>query len=87
MRGAVEMLPPPEHLLARRGPRIAGSLPFPMARSRRGRRVITGAKQRRAHEQVRDVIWNYYQQLKAYREHPRQREQRRLDRKFDRLFL
>ena len=27
-------------------------------------------KQRRAHEQVRDEIWIYYQQLKAYRTHP-----------------
>ncbi len=51
------------------------------------RLVPMSAKQRRAHEQVRDEIWTYYQQLKAYCEHPRKREQRRLDREFDRLFL
>jgi hypothetical protein len=50
------------------------------------RLVPLNAKQRRAHEQVRDEIWTYYQQLKAYREHPTKREQRRLEREFDRLF-
>lgn len=45
------------------------------------------ARQRRAHERVRDEIWTYYQQLKAYREHPTQREKRRLTREFDRLLL
>ena len=50
------------------------------------RLVPMNAKQRRAQERVRDEIWTYYQQLKAYREHPTQRQQRRLDREFDRLF-
>jgi hypothetical protein len=50
------------------------------------RLVPVNRKQRRAHNQVRDGIWSYYQQLKAYREHPTKRERRRLDREFDRLF-
>lgn len=51
------------------------------------RLVPMNAKQRRAHERVRDEIWTYYQQLKAYREHPTKREKRRLSLEFDRLFL
>lgn len=51
------------------------------------RLVAVTAKQRRAHEKVRDEIWTYYQQLKAYRERPRKREKARLAREFDRLFL
>lgn len=51
------------------------------------RLVPISTKQRRAHEQVRDEIWTYYQQLKAYRQHPAKREKRRLAREFDRLFL
>jgi len=50
------------------------------------RLIPVTAKQRRAHEHIRDEIWTYYQQLKAYREHPTVREKRRLDRAFDRLF-
>jgi len=50
------------------------------------RLVPVNRKQRRAHNRVRDGIWSYYQQLKAYREHPTKRERRRLDREFDRLF-
>jgi hypothetical protein len=51
------------------------------------RLVPLDAKERRAHEAVRDEIWSYYQQLKAYRERPTKREKRRLDREFDRLFV
>jgi len=51
------------------------------------RLVAVTAKQRRAHEKVRDEIWTYYQQLKAYRERPTKREKARLAREFDRLFL
>lgn len=51
------------------------------------RLVPINAKQRRAQARVRDEIWTYYQQLKAYREHPTRGTRRRLDREFDRLFL
>ena len=50
------------------------------------RLVPISVKQRRAHNKVRDDIWTYYQQLKAYREHPTKRGQRQLDRQFDQLF-
>jgi len=51
------------------------------------RLVPTNTKERRAHDKVRDEIWTYYQKLKAYCEHPTQREKKRLDREFDRIFL
>jgi hypothetical protein len=45
------------------------------------------AEQRAAQEAVRDAIWEYYQQLKAYRESPTPALRGRLETDFDQLFL
>jgi len=42
--------------------------------------------QRRAQEQVQDAIWQFYQELKAYRTTPRAEESARLRREFERIF-
>jgi len=44
-------------------------------------------RERKAHDRVRDEIWQYYQRLKAYRDAPTARRKTRLERDFDRLFL
>lgn len=43
--------------------------------------------QQRAYGTARDAIWDYYQQLKRYREAPTDKKRRELDSKFDKLFL
>ncbi len=43
--------------------------------------------QRAAHEAARDAIWDYYQQLKAYRESPTPAHRASLEAGFDHLFL
>ncbi len=45
------------------------------------------ADQRAAQEAARDAIWDYYQQLKAYREAPTPARRARLETDFDQLFL
>ena len=42
--------------------------------------------QRRAQERVQDEIWQFYQQLKAYRTAPSARQSARLRREFERIF-
>jgi hypothetical protein len=44
------------------------------------------AKHRRAVERVRDEVWRFYDDLKAYRAAPREAESQRLAGEFDRLF-
>jgi hypothetical protein len=44
-------------------------------------------RERRAWNQTRDAIWNYYQRLKAYRQSPTARRRAALERDFDRIFL
>ncbi len=56
------------------------------AERRVNRLIPLNRRQRRAQEQAQDEIWTFYQDLKSYREAPRGRRRKRLEREFDRLF-
>lgn len=51
------------------------------------RLIPLNAREQRAYDRSRDVIWNYYQRLKAYRQAPTPQKKVCLERDFDLLFL
>lgn len=54
----------------------------------RGIRRLKGvtAQQRRESEEVQDALWDYYRQLKAYRDRPTDGQKQRLTERFDEIF-
>lgn len=51
------------------------------------RLIPLGPRERKAYDRARDAIWRYYQRLQAYRQAPTPRQQRRLEQRFDQVFL
>ena len=56
------------------------------AERRVNRMIPLNRRQRTAQERVQDEIWTFYQDLKSYRQAPRARRRKPLEREFDRLF-